>query len=453
MKENYMLSCGEAKRLYGVVKDLPIYDYHCHLSPKDIWEDKPFTDIGEMWLGGDHYKWRLMRAAGIDEELITGNAGWKEKFLAYAEAVSLAAGNPLYHWTEMELSMYFGIDTPLSPETAEEIYEKANAVIAEKKYSPRKLIEMSNVALVATTDDPADTLEYHKLIASDKTVGFKVVPSFRPDNLLRLDVKGYADYVKKFSKAAGIEVKDLASLDEAIEKRVAFFAENGCRFTDVGIPFFPSRKGSDEEANAAFTKALNGEKLADGEFDAFLYRMFVFLGGLYKKYGLSMQWHIAVRRNTNSLLFNAKGADMGGDSVNDPVPTGDIAAVLDEINTRTGLPKTIIYSLNPSGNDALASVAYSFPNVILGTAWWFCDHKDGIKEVIRIIARTGHIAGFIGMLTDSRSFLSYARHDYFRRIFCSVLGEWVESGEYSGNADEIARRVCCENTKKLCERS
>lgn len=450
MKQRYLLTTARAEALYDICRTLPIYDYHCHLSPKEIWEDKEFTDIADMWLGGDHYKWQLMRAAGIEERYITGSADGREKFRAYAETIEFSAGNPLYHWTEMELALYFDIDTPLNSQTADEIYDQANRVIRERHYSPRRLIEMSRVAYIGTTDDPADDLPYHeKLRTIREEFPTVVAPSFRTDNLLLVRREGYLDYLTRFGKAAGIEITDLASLDAAIEQRLAYFCHLGCRFSDIGIPFFPHREGSDADAEAVLGQVLRGEAVTDEAYSAFLYRMYRFLGGLYRKYHVVMQWHLAVHRNANSRLFAALGGDCGGDTIGDAISGRAIIAMLDAIEKDGGLPRTILYTLNPIMNEQLATITKAFPRARLGTAWWFNDHKDGIADMIRVIARNGHIGSFLGMLTDSRSFLSYARHDYFRRILCSVLAEWEESGEYSGNTVKLAEKICCENIKTL----
>ena len=448
MKQYYLLATPAAEELYGRVKSLPIYDYHCHLSPEAIYLDREFSDISDMWLSGDHYKWQLMRLAGIDERYITGDAGGYEKFLAYAEAIEFAAGNPLYHWTQMELSAYFGIETPLSPATAEEIYRKANRVIRERHYSPRKLIAMSDVRYIATTDDPADTLIFHEKLALDAGFAAKVAPSFRTDNLLLIRRAGYAEYIEKLSAAAGIVINDLESLKKAVTIRLDFFAAHGCRFSDVGIPFFP-RKGCGYSAEVTFEKALSGEAVNDGEYLDFLFDMYRFLGRLYCERGIVMQWHIAVQRNANSALFSKKGGDCGGDCIGDAVSGSDIIAMLDAINSDGGLPETIIYSLNPSMNEQIATIAKTFRHVRLGAAWWFNDNKDGITELLHIIGRNGNIGSFLGMLTDSRSFLSYARHDYFRRILCTVLSEWYESGEYGGDVTVLAEKICCGNIREL----
>ena len=452
MEKNYMLSNTAAKNIYSAVKNLPIYDYHCHLSPKEIYEDKQFDNIGEMWLSGDHYKWRLMRTAGIDEEYITGNTSWHDKFIKYAEAVEFAAGNPLYHWSHMELSLFFGIDTPLKASTAEDIWNRANSYIKENKLTPRALIKKSNVAAVCTTDDIIDSLEWHAKIKEDSSFDVKVLPSFRTDNLLLVKRNGYKDYINKLSAVSGTEITDLASLKSAVEKRLAFFKDNGCIFTDVGIPFFPDSVASDTQADDTFKKVLSGKDITDSEYLGFAGNMYLFLGKLYKENGLVMQLHLAVYRNANTSLFERLGGDCGVDCVGDTVSGTDLIKMLDAINENSGLPKTIIYTLNSANAAQIASIAGAFPSVLCGAAWWFCDHKRGIKEEIEIISENSSLGSFLGMLTDSRSFLSYARHDYFRRILCDIIGGYVESGEYDADsAVDLAERICCGNIKKIIE--
>lgn len=450
MKDSYLLKNETAKKLYKEVKCMPIADYHCHLSPKEIFEDKCFTDIGEMWLGGDHYKWRLMRLAGIDEEYITGNASNHDKFLAYAKAVQFAAGSPLYHWSHMELSMYFGIDENLNENSAEDIWNRANAYIKENKISPRSLIKQSNVSYIGTTDDIIDNLFYHEKLAEQKDKGFDVCPSFRTDNLLLIKRDGYADYIKTLSDVSGIYVDNINSLKAAVIDRLDFFCDHGCKFTDVGIPFFPDSIAKDCEADETFKKALSGEEISDEEYKAFLGNMYLFLGAEYKKRNLVMQWHLAVQRNANSDLFKTVGPDAGGDCIGDLIKIKDITYILDSINSVCGLPETILYTLTPALASALAVAAGSFRNVRCGAAWWFCDHLRGIIDEINIIAESMNLGTFLGMLTDSRSFLSYARHDYFRRILCNVIGEWVEADEYDKeSAVSLAKRICFNNIDSL----
>ena len=452
--ENVFLNSETSEFIYKAVKDLPIIDYHCHLQPKEIYEDKPFDNIGEIWLGGDHYKWRLMRSVGIDEKYITGDSSWKDKFLKYAEALEVALGNPLYHWSHMELKQFFGINEPLTSKNAEAIWDRANKVIKESRMSPRKLIKDSNVEYIATTDDIIDTLEYHKLISEDTDIKAKVCPSFRTDNLFLYTADGYKDYISKLSQCSGVNVTDLDSLKSALEKRVEFFVSMGCKMTDVGIERFPEYIGDDSEADSAFKKILSGEHLDVKEYDAFISDLYIFLGGLYKKHGLVMQLHLAVKRNASTKLFEKLGRDVGGDCVGNPIKASAITALLDKMEQEDKLPDTIVYTLNPTSYYEIATGIRSFRNVSLGAAWWFCDNLSGIKKQIEVYSETAAIGTFYGMLTDSRSFLSYARHDYFRRILSSALGEAVQNGEFAPveSAVKIAEKICYYNIKnKLSE--
>lgn len=449
MKADYMLKNGTAKSLYAGIKNLPIIDYHCHLSPKEIYEDRPFSNIGEMWLGADHYKWRLMRSAGIEEEFITGSAPMKEKFIKYCSALEFAAGNPLVHWSHMELSLFFGIDLPICSENAEEIWDRANAVMQERQMSPRKLIAQSKVEVLCTTDDLIDDLSWHRKIAGDHTFQTRVLPSFRTDNLLLIRRAGYSEYIRMLSRASGVMVSDLAGLKAAVCERLNFFCEWGCRCADIGIPYFPNHIADEAEADKIFRSALAGEKIDDREYLGFLGYMYLFLASLYREKNLISQWHLAVIRNANSALAERMGADCGVDCVGNPVDGGALAFLLDAIQKNSGLPRTVIYSLNESNIAQIASIAGSFPRVRCGAAWWFCDHKRGIEDEIRVIAENGCLGEFYGMLTDSRSFLSYARHDYFRRILCNLLGAWVEDEEYDGaHAAKLAEKISYENIKK-----
>ena len=449
VKNNYLLKNDTAKEIYENVKFLPIIDYHCHLSPKEIFEDKPFTNIGEIWLSGDHYKWRLMRTAGIDEEYITGNISYKEKFFKYCEALEFSAGNPLYHWSHMELSMFFDIDMPINSENAGKIWDTANEYIAKTAMSPRKLIEKSKVEVICTTDDIIDDLCWHKRISEDKSFKTKVLPSFRTDNLLLARRDGYLDYINKLSEASKVSVDSLDTLKKAVSARLDFFCESGCRFADVGIPYFPNRIASDSEADSTFKAILCGKAVTDDEYMGFVGNMYLYINTLYKQKNMVSQWHLAVVRNSNSVLASKLGADCGVDCVGNTINGNDLIMMLDAVNKASGLPKTVIYSLNEANIAQIASVAGAFPNVKCGAAWWFCDHKRGIEDEIKVISENGCLGEFYGMLTDSRSFLSYARHDYFRRILCNIIGEWVEDGEFDkGSANKLAAKICYENVKK-----
>ena len=430
MDKNYLLRNETAKSLYQQVASLPIVDYHCHLSPKEIYENCYFTNIGELWLSDDHYKWRLMRTVGIDEYYITGKATFKEKFIKYVEALELAAGNPLYHWSHMELSAFFGINLPLNRENAEMIWEEANRYITENGISPRKLIEQSKVEIICTTDDIIDSLYYHNAIREDSSITYRVIPSFRTDNLLLVRKENYCDYIKDLSEISGVAIHSLSDMKAAVEARLQAFIACGCRYTDVGIPSFPQTIFDEEKAGAVYCDVLCGKSISDVAYDGLLGHLFVWLGKMYAKYGLVMQWHISVYRNSNSVIYQKLGTDCGGDCVGDPIPAQNIISVLNAINCEGGLPQTILYTLNASFAPQLASIAASFPRVSLGAAWWFCDTKKGIREQLILIAENMALGSFIGMLTDSRSFLSYIRHDYFRRILCSLIGEWVENNEY-----------------------
>jgi len=435
----FLLTCDCAERLYEKVKELPIYDYHCHLSPKEIFEDRQFGNIGEMWLMFDHYKWRLMRSCGISEEYVTGNAPYREKFIKYAEAVSVSPGNPLYHWSHMELSMYFGINDRLCAENAAEIWDRANAYIKKTGMSPRKLIAASGVKLICTTDDICDTLQYHKLL---KIEGYevKVLPTFRTDKLFFTDEPSYASYITSLSESSGIKITGLPSLKAAIEARLGYFTDLGCLYSDVGIEAFPQSFGSDAEAERTFSDILAGKSVSSSDADALRGNLMVFLGKLYKKHGIISQIHYAVRRNVNRALYAEKGPDLGTDCINEAMTLTPLAELFNRIGDN---PKTIVYALDPALIAPLVSLAGSFRGVGVGAAWWFCDTKSGIRRVLETVAELSSLSSFNGMLTDSRSFLSYARHDYYRRILCSLIGEWVESGEYGDEnaAADLVKRL------------
>ena len=452
MRSDVFLTTPAAVRLYeSAAREMPIFDYHCHLNPREIYEDQPVDNIGELWLSGDHYKWRLMRAAGVPEELITGNAPMRDKFLAYAGALAGAVGNPLYHWSHMELSRYFGIEDTLSAGTAADIWDRANAVIRQTGMSPRKLIEGARVRYIGTTDDPVDTLEYHRLLAQEKGLGAMIRPAFRPDKALLPT----AEYIQALGKAAGSPIRDLDGLKAALCARLDFFAANGCTIADCGIPRFPARAGDAAQANAVLKTVLSGGTPEPAALDAYLFYLMRFLAGEYRKRGIVMQLHLAVLRNVNPVMSAKLGPDTGYDIVGDPVPVGDLVRLFAAIEEDGGLPKTIVYALNPAMNETLASLIGAFQGGVpgrlqLGSAWWFCDHRDGIARQLKTAANYGHLGSFVGMLTDSRSFLSYARHDYFRRILCDVLGRWAENGEVADGPalEALVRDICYRNAER-----
>ena len=458
MKKDILLRNEAAKALYEKASELPIVDYHCHLSPREIYEDKEFGTITDIWQGGDHYKWRVMRAFGIPEEFITAKAEKpedkekldREKFRAYAKALEMAAGSPLYVWSHMELSQYFEIEDALTADNADEIFDRANKFIRDTGMSPRKLIVSSNVEIVATTDDPADSLEWHQKIREDASFPVKVAPSFRPDKALSLWADDYPEYIERLGKSAGITIHTLEDLKEVLSARLSFFADMGCGVSDVGIEFFP-KKSSEHEAEHAFRKALAGHKVSKANFRNFLFDMYVFLAGEYKKYDITMQLHLNAKRNDSTALYKMLGADVGGDSISSSAPVEDLIAFLDTADQAGKLPKTLVYTNNPDCYEAYTTACTSFRGVHMGAAWWFNDHERGIMELLDRFGENSNIAAFRGMLTDSRSFLSYARHDYFRRIFATWVGAKLEDGTFLSQAaaEKLIRRVYYENAKAM----
>ena len=451
MDKDFLLSTETAKRLYhDIASGLPIIDYHCHLDPKEIWEDRRFENLTQLWLGGDHYKWRLMRSAGVDEACITGGAPDREKFQKWAETLSLAIGSPLYHWSHLELKNYFGYEGVLNGDTAEEVWQLCNEKL--KTLSARRLIEDSNVKALCTTDDPADTLEWHRRLTADKSFGVKVLPSFRPDRALGIEKADYTDYLKRLG-----EIASFGQLVQALKERLAFFVSLGCRVSDHALAAVPFAPASEAEVEAIFRRRLAGEIPTAFEQKQFRTALLLALGREYRRLGVVMQLHFGVLRNNSARLFRALGPDAGADSIGDAVSIGELAAFLNALDETDELPTTVLYSLDPNDNAALVSVMGAFQSgetvgkLQHGSAWWFNDHQDGMLDQLRSLAAGGYLAGFVGMLTDSRSFLSYARHEYFRRILCELIGSWVERGEYP--ADEQALRtivegICVKNAER-----
>ena len=451
MDKDFLLSTETAKRLYhDIASGLPIIDYHCHLDPKEIWEDRRFENLTQLWLGGDHYKWRLMRSAGVDEACITGGAPDREKFQKWAETLSLAIGSPLYHWSHLELKNYFGYEGVLNGDTAEEVWQLCNEKL--KTLSARRLIEDSKVKALCTTDDPADTLEWHRRLAADKSFGVKVLPSFRPDRALGIEKADYTDYLGRLGR-----IDSFAQLVGALKERLAFFVSLGCRVSDHGLAAVPFAPASEAEVEAIFRRRLAGEIPTAFEQKQFRTALLLALGREYHRLGVVMQLHFGVLRNNSARLFRALGPDAGADSIGDAVSIGELAAFLNALDETDELPKTVLYSLDPNDNAALVSVMGAFlrggtvGKLQHGSAWWFNDHKRGMTDQLASLAAGGYLAGFVGMLTDSRSFLSYARHEYFRRILCELIGSWVERGEYP--ADEQALRtivegICVKNAER-----
>lgn len=452
---DFLLQTEAARRLYhGFAAQEPIFDFHCHLSPQEIREDARFETITQVWLGGDHYKWRLMRANGVPEELITGDGDPYEKFLAWARTVEKSVGNPLYAWTHMELKNYFGVEELLSEKTAPAIWEACNAKLREESFSARGLICQSNVKALCTTDDPADTLEHHAALAADGSFPVKVLPAFRPETALHPEQVNFRDWVARLGEVTGKKIAALGDLEEALAQRAAYFQERGCLIADQSLQSPDFTTGTRQEAEAAFVKALAGEALSPAEQNAYQTQLLLNLGRLYRKMGFVMQLHFGVLRNTNSRMFPRTGPDAGFDCVGDGVSAASMAALFDALDKTDELPPTVIYSLNACDDDKLASVLGAFQQgtfpqkMQLGAPWWFSDHKDGMVKMMKALANTGLLSGFIGMLTDSRSFLSYARHEYFRRVLCGLLGRWMEDGEIPQDYDLVGpmvRDICYGN--------
>lgn len=455
MDENFLLTNDTAKDLFAAVKDEPIIDFHNHLNPREIYEDKCFDNMAEVWLGGDHYKWRAMRANGISESLITGDGAPFDKFMAWADTVQNLIGNPLYHWTHLELQRYFGIETPLNPNTAKDIWDACNEKLHSKEYSVRNLLRMQNVSVLCTTDDPADNLEWHQKIRED---GFeiKVLPSFRPEKSIGIDKEGFVDYINNLSMLVEFRIDDTESLLKALELRLDFFIENGCRVSDHSLEslfFVPTSK---KEVDEILKIRMAGVQLTEEQEGKFRGYMLTELGRLYAKRDIVMQLHIGAIRNNSARWFKKLGADTGFDALGDFNYAPQLAALLSAMDENDELPKTILYCLNPKDTEMLAAMAGTFCSneagikgkVQLGAAWWFCDHKNGMERQIEAMSDTGLIATSVGMLTDSRSFLSFPRHELYRRILCNKIGTWVEAGEYPDDLTylrSMTRCICGEN--------
>lgn len=458
MDKDFMLTNDTAVKLYHeFAADMPIFDYHCHLSPQMMYEDKPFDNITQIFLGGDHYKWRYMRSFGLDEKYMTGDAPDKDKFKMFCKVLQYAIGNPLYHWTHLELKTYFGIDTIVREDTADEIWEKANAVIKDTQMSPAKLINQSNVAVICTTDDPIDSLEWHKKIAEKGHIKAKVLPAFRPDFMINIDKPTFAGYIDKLAAVAGMDISSYAELIDAVYKRIDFFQEAGCRISDHALDSVPYEDATEAEVDAIFKKAMSGEKLSQYETDAYKSMTLRKLAEKYHELNWTFQLHIGALRNNNTRMFAKLGADTGFDSISDYCIAAPLSKLLNSMEESAKLPKTILYTLNPKDNYVLGTMLGNFQGtevpgkIQFGSGWWFNDQRDGMTEQMKALANLGALARFVGMLTDSRSFLSYTRHEYFRRIMCNILGGWVENGEFPADMDTletIVKGICFNNAKE-----
>lgn len=447
MNEDFLLNTESAKKLFDLCKDEPIFDWHCHLSPKEIYENKTPDNIAELWLGGDHYKWRAMRSMGIAEKYITGGSTPYEKFKAWAGVMPYLIGNPLYHWTHLELQRYFDIKEPLSAESCDRIWEEANNKIKSGGFTPKELITRSNVACVATTDDPADTLEYHKFLAEDDSFKCKIIPAFRPDKAVGIDLPSFLPWLESFEKTLGRKITSFTDLKDGLLERINFFDEMGCRASDHALSYIPCLRADDSELNAVFAKALGGAELSVEETDKYKTELLRFLAKEYCKRDWAMEIHIGAMRNNNTKMFNILGADTGYDSIDDlPIAEG-LSRFMDSLAVEDSLPKTILFTLNPKDNYVLGTMLGNFQSdeapskIQFGSAWWFNDNIDGMRAQMQALMNLGVISKFVGMVTDSRSFLSYPRHEYFRRILCALLGDLVESGQYPADYNTLSEIV------------
>ena len=443
INENFMLHTKTARGLYEeFAKDLPIIDYHCHLSPKMLAEDYQFKNAFDLFLGGDHYKWRQMRTHGVEEKFITGDGEDYAKFEKWAETLPLLIGNPLFHWNALELARYFDIHEMLTPDNCKEVWDKINARLATKDYTAKALVQRSGVEALCTTDDPLDTLEYHEALKGFST---KVLPTFRPDKCVDIHKAPFMDYIAKTG------AKSFSELLAFLSDRIAYFAAHGCKLSDHGVDYVPYAEG---DASAIFEKKMNGGTLTREEEDAYKTAVIRHCAKEYAKRGWTMQIHMGVLRNNSTRMYNTFGPDAGCDSVADYSEAYALSRLLDSLDKEDALPKTILYNLNPCDNFVLGTMIGNFQRapfagkLQFGSGWWFNDQHDGMVEQMKTLGNLGMLAHFVGMLTDSRSFVSYPRHEYFRRIFCDVVGAWVEGGEYPDDRkylEKIVKGVCYQN--------
>lgn len=458
LHNDFLLRSPTARTLYHqYAATVPIVDYHCHVSPQEIFEDSHFDNITKVWLGGDHYKWRLMRSNGVDEYYITGDAPDREKFQKFAETLPKAIGNPMYHWCHLELKQYFGYTGVLNAATAQEVWDLACSKLAEPDMGVRGLIKKSHVAFIGTTDDPIDSLEWHEKLANDITMHTIVAPSFRPDKALNIDKSGWLSYITQLSEAADTPIHSLDTLESALRNRMDYFAAHRCRASDHGLDHMVFRPCTRAVADAIVKKGLSGSAVTADEAAMLKTTLLLFCAKEYTRLNWVMQIHYNCLRNPNTTMFSRLGTDCGFDCIGPENGSAALAGFLDALYAADTLPRTILYSLDPGDNAFLDTLigsfqGSSFPGKLQhGSAWWFNDHKQGIKEQLTSLANLSLLGNFIGMLTDSRSFLSYTRHEYFRRILCDLLGTWAEEGEYPSDISTlgaIVQDICCYNAMR-----
>ncbi|MBR6093883.1 MAG: glucuronate isomerase [Lachnospiraceae bacterium] len=458
MDKDFLLNTPTASELFhNYAENTPILDYHCHINPEEIAKDRRFDNITQVWLGGDHYKWRFMRSCGVDEKFITGDASDHDKFIKWAECLGHAIGNPLYHWSHLELQRYFGITKPLNKNSAEEIWNLCNERLADPSMSVRNLIRKSNVTLICTTDDPVDDLRWHQVIKDDDTFDVKVLPAWRPDKAMNIEKPEYTEYLKKLSEVSGLEIQSFADLCKALCVRMDFFASMGCSVSDHALEYVMYAPASVEEIEKIFSGRLAGNIPSKEDELKFKTAFMLYVGKEYAKRNWVMQLHYGCKRDNNDIMYRSLGPDTGYDCINNYAPSSQMADFLNALNKEGNLPKTILYSLNPNDNEAIGTILGCFQNsdavgkIQQGSAWWFNDHKIGMQNQMLSLANLGNLSGFVGMLTDSRSFLSYTRHEYFRRILCNLLGDFVENGEFPYDEEvlkEIVKGISYNNAVK-----
>lgn len=459
LSDTFLLESESAKTLYfDYAAAMPVIDYHCHLPVHQIAENKTFDNLTQIWLNGDHYKWRAMRALGIDERFITGDASDREKFLKWAETVPYTARNPLYHWTHLELKRYFGIEDLLDAGSAGDIYDRCNSLLQEPEYSTQSLIQKMNVEVICTTDDPVDSLLYHKTLKENTSFKTKVLPAFRPDKTYSFeDVTSYNRYLDQLEEASGITISTIDDLVGALEVRVIYFHKNGCRLADHGLERIVYREASAKELNDAFQLVRGGQELSVDQKESLTCYILLELGKMYHQQGWVQQFHLGALRNASERMLQKLGPDTGFDSIGDFPQAPDLARFLSRIDSNNQLAKTILYNLNPADNEVFATMAGNFNDgsvkgkIQYGAAWWFLDQKNGIEKQMNVLSNMGLLSCFIGMLTDSRSFLSYPRHEYFRRILCNLIGRDIENGELPNDLPWLGKMVsdiCYHNAKE-----
>ena len=462
MDKDFLLTTETAKILYHqYAENMPIIDYHCHLQPKEIFEDKKFRNLAEVWLGagdryGDHYKWRALRARGYMEDSISGPEDDYKKYMQFVESMPYFVGNPLYHWSHLEMQRYFGIDDVICPKNAESIWNRANKTL--ETLTARQMMYKFNVDTVCTTDDPVDSLEWHKKMNEDKTLKTKVRPAFRPDKAINVELSWFESWVNQLSSVVGYKIDSLELLCKALSERIEFFDKMGSKLSDHALDVVHYKDCTYEEANAVFQKGMKHEAITPEEEDMYKGYVLVFLGKEYAKHGWVQQYHIGALRNNSKSMLKKIGPDTGFDAIEDQVFMEKLSLLLGKLDETDELPKTILYCLNPRDNYALTVLAGCFQKegvkgrVQVGTAWWFLDQQDGMRQNLETLMQVGLIAQSVGMLTDSRSFLAYPRHEYYRRLLCQMIGNLVESGQYPNDVEflgKVVQDICYNNAKEF----